>query len=158
VLSIILALSVSVIFLSDNAQAVRGYKERDYISDRSIREKGITPKPGRRYTLSQKDSKWPEQATFSMNKAMSFLVEIEPVKRQTGVVFLASQAFSPNIMKAVWAHDDLRSSIRFWTSDYFRPEGNCTYSGCPRIRFQATEGTVAIKILEVRKSSKAYIK
>ncbi len=151
-------IAVSLFLISNNAEAVRDYKQRDYISDRAERYHGVTPVVGIGHTISTTLSQWPRNITFSMKKTHSILVRIDPIEKPAGVIMSASQAASPRLVKAVWAHDDLRQPVTIWTNLYWIPVGECNYTGCPKIEFQATRGTVGITIIEKKETHKAYIK
>jgi hypothetical protein len=131
--------------------AERGITERDYIIDRSIQFQGSVAIVGRHYTLSATDPKWPQQVTFVMHKDRSLMVRIYYIKRPAGVLMLASPPSSPRLIKAVWAQDDLRYPVRFWTEDFWIRKGVCDPTSCPKIRFQATRGTIGISILDKRR-------
>jgi len=130
--------------------AERGITERDYIIDRSIQFQGSVAVIGTGYTISAIDSTWPQQVTFVMHKDRSLMVRIFPIKRPAGVLMLGSQPSSPRLVKAVWANDDLRNPFSFWTDSFWVRKGACDHTGCPKIRFQATRGTLGISILDKR--------
>jgi len=135
----------------DRSIAKRGITEKDYIIDRSIQFQGSVAVVGRHYTISVTDPKWPQQVTFFMHKDRSLMVRIYSIKRPAGVLMLASQPSSPRLIKPVWANDDLRDPVSFWTDDFWIRNGTCNHSGCPKIRFQATRGTIGVSILDKRK-------
>ncbi len=135
----------------DRSVAERGITERDYIIDRSIQFQGSVAIVGRHYTISVTDPKWPQQVTFVMHKDRSLMVRIYSIKRPAGVLMLASQPSSPRLIKAVWANDDLRNPVSFWTGDFWVHNGTCDHSGCPKVRFQATRGTIGVSILDKRR-------
>jgi len=137
--------------LFDRATAERGITERDYIIDRSIQFQGSVAIIGKHYTISAKDSKWPQQVTFVMQRDRSLMVRLYSIKNPSGVLMLASQPSSPRLVNPVWANDDLRYPVSFWTEDIWVRRGACDHSGCPRIRFQATRGTIGVSILDKRK-------
>jgi hypothetical protein len=135
----------------DLSLAERGITERDYIIDRSIQFQGSVAIVGRHYTISATDPKWHQQVTFIMHKDRSLMVRIYPIKRPAGVLMLASQPSSPRLVNPVWANDDLRDAFSFWTDDFWIRTGTCDHSGCPKIRFQATRGTIGVSILDRRR-------
>jgi hypothetical protein len=156
ILSISLMIAIPVITLAlysfvDRSMAKRGITERDYIIDRSIRFQGSVALVGEGYTISVTDSKWPQQVTFVMHKDRSLMVRIYSIKRPAGVLMLASQPSSPRLLKAVWANDDLRVPVSFWTENFWVRKGTCDHTGCPKIRFQATRGTIGLSILDKRR-------
>lgn len=149
----------SFCFMTFTANAgKRGIDERDYIFERELQFKGSTPIAGEYFTVTQTDPKWPQQVTFSMKKVSSFLVKVEAIQKPAGIIMSVSRASSPRILKSVWAHDNIQDAISFWTNRYYIPSSDCDPTGCPKIRFQATQGTVGIVIIEIKKSEKAYIK
>lgn len=138
--------------LLELAHAALGITERDYISERERKFEGVGATVGATYTLSFDDSYWPKQVTFDMGGVFALLVLIEHEETPSSVVVLASEPSSPRILKVVWAHDDLRTPVSFWTSDYWKPDESCDPSGCPKIRFQVIQGGAAVTILAKRKS------
>lgn len=155
-LSISLTIAIPIITLAlfsfcDWSIAKRGITERDYIIDRSIRFHGSVAVVGEGYTISVTDSKWPQQVTFVMHKDRSLMVRIFPIYRPAGVLMLASQPSSPRLVKAVWANDDLRNPVNLWTNNFWVRKGTCDHTGCPKIRFQATRGTIGLSILDKRR-------
>jgi hypothetical protein len=137
--------------LVDRSSAERGITERDYIIDRSIQFQGSVAIVGRHYTISVTDPKWPQQVTFVMHKDRSLMVRIYPIERPAGVLMLASQPSSPRLVSPVWANDDLRDAFSFWTEDFWIRTGACDHTGCPKVRFQATRGTIEMSILDKRR-------
>lgn len=153
-LSLIIAIPIITVVLfpfCDWSMAERGITERDYIIERSIQYQGSVAIIGQGYTISATESKWPQQVTFVMHKDRSLMVRIYPIKRPAGVLMLGSQPSSPRLVKAVWANDDLRDPFSFWTDAFWVRRGTCDHTGCPRIRFQATRGTIGVSILDKRK-------
>ena len=140
-----------------NAFAVRGIRERDYMTEQSIQSEGSTPVIGQKFTLSTNSRDWPEQITISMKKTKSFLVKIEPIQGPAWIIVSASQPSTPRLTKAVWVQNDLRYPVVFWTHEYFIPESNCSYLGCPRIRFSVKSGAVRVSIIEIQKNKKAFL-
>ncbi len=155
---ILIAVLLSICLFSKKVEAVREYKQRDYISERAERFHGVSPRVGIGFTLSRNDSQWPQEITFSMKKTRSILVRIHPISKPAGIIMLGSQPSSPRMVKAVWGHDDIRNPIEFWTSQYWISTNDCDYTGCPRIRFQVREGTVGVTVINKKETSKAYIK
>lgn len=141
-----------------NAKAVRDYLQKDYMVDQSERFHGAAPVVSIGHTISHSDSRWAQSVTFSMQKTHSLLVRVDPISETAGVIMSASSAASPRLVKALWAHDDMHESVTLWTNHYWIPIGDCNATGCPRIRFTATKGTVGITILEKKVTYKAYIK
>ena len=122
--------------------------ERDHMSDRSIFFQGSVAILGKTYTISAQDPLYRNSVTFVMNKDKSLLVDVGPASPHAGVLVEASVASSPRLTRAVWAYDDLRSVVRLNTADVWRPLNGCNSSGCPKIRFQATRGTVGIQVVD----------
>ena len=152
-LSLIIVIPIIAVVLfsfCDRSIAKRGITERDYLIERSIQYQGSVAIIGRGYTISAIDSTWPQQVTFVMHKDRSLMVRIFPIKRPAGVIMLGSQPSSPRLVKAVWANDDLRNPFSFWTDSFWVRKGACDHTGCPKIRFQATRGTLGISILDKR--------
>ena len=138
------------------AFALRGITERDSVIDEQIRFHGHVAVPGEEHTISIVDRKWPQEVTFVMHKDRSLRVRLYPIRLPASVVMLASRASSPRVLRATWAYDDLRSTVTFWTDDYWSPLGGCDTSGCPRIRFQALRGTVGLVVVDKRKAKRHY--
>jgi len=121
--------------------------KRDYYILRCQNFQGVGPTVGTTHTLSYGDSQWPEQVTFNMSKISSLLLEINPLKKPSGVIMFVSRVASPRILDAVWQNDDLRHPIRIRTGDYWVVKTRCNSTGCPRIRFKITRGSLSITIL-----------
>ncbi len=86
--------------------------KKDYIIRRNRRFHGIGPKVGTTHTLKWGDSRWPEWVTFNMEKYRSILVDINPLKKPSRVILLASRVASPQLLDAVWTYDELRFPVR----------------------------------------------
>ncbi|MDM8543271.1 hypothetical protein QUF90_19520 [Desulfococcaceae bacterium HSG9] len=153
ILLLISALSVcfSEFLYCDIANATRGITDRDYIAERVIDFEGTGAVVGTEYTLSLTNSLWPKRITFDMSGIRALLVLIEHEETPSSIVVLGSEPSSPRILKVIWAHDDLKTPVSFWTSDYWKPDKNCDSTGCPKIRFQVIEGGAAVTILGKRK-------
>ncbi len=122
--------------------------EEDYLIRRNRRFHGVGPKVGTTHTLKWGDSRWPEWVIFNMEKYHSILVDINPLKKPSGVILLASRVASPRLLDAVWTYDELRFPVRIRTGDYWIAKSGCNTTGCPRIRFQVTRGSLAVTILK----------
>ncbi len=131
------------------AEAVRGYTERDYIVDRHIRFQGYEPVLNDGYTISVSDKKWDQTIGYVMSKDRALLIEFTPVTPLAGVIMLASETGSPRKLKAVWADDHITTPIRIWTDRFWTPDNrDCDATGCPRIMFRATSGTLNFIVKE----------
>lgn len=139
------------LFFADFAGAERSISEKDYISEQRQNFYGFVPVVGSGYIISRTDSQWPGSVTLEMSRDTSLLISIEAQgNNPAGLIMLASEILSPRVLKQVWAWDDLRYILRFWTGNYWTPKGECDSTGCPKIRFQAVRGTSEIIILDKR--------
>ncbi len=123
---------------------------KDYIIERHRQFYGVGPVVGTRYTLSLPDPEWPDQVTLLMKDVRSLRIRIDPLKKPLDIVILGSDVISSRTLRPVWAHDDLREPIVFWTGDYWLPPAECDDLGCPKICFQLIHGAAAVTILEKR--------
>ncbi len=119
----------------------------DYFIRQRRRFNGVGPELGTAHTLEWGNSRWPEWVTFNMGKYRSILVDINPLKKPSGIILLASRVASPRLLDIVWAYDELRFPIRIRTGDYWIKKSGCNTTGCPRIRFQVTRGSLSLTIL-----------
>ncbi len=134
------------------AEGVRGYTERDYIIDRHIRFQGYEPVLFEAYTISVSDTRWDSVFGYVMSKDRALLLEFTPVTPSAGVVMFGSEVGSPRRLKAVWAHDNITEPIRIWTDRFWIPDNReCDATGCPRIMFKATSGTLGVSVMERKK-------
>ncbi len=124
--------------------------KKDYEMERKRKTFGVGAVIGTIHTLSVVNQGWPGWVTFNMGSFDSLLVEIKALRKPATIVLSGSQASSNALLKAVWAHDDLRTPVTFWTSDFWRPTGDCDDTGCPRLRFKVLRGAVNVKILAKR--------
>lgn len=133
-------------------EAVRGFTERDYIIDRHIRFQGYEPVMMEGYTISTSDPKWDQTVGFVMSKDRSLLFEFQPVTPKAGVIMFASQVGSPRHLKAVWSDDNITTPIRIWSDRFWTPDNRaCDATGCPRIMFKATKGTLGVFVMDRKK-------
>jgi len=153
-ISLIIISTLAVCFydllLCDLVNASYGITERDYISERNRNFEGVGATIGVTYTLSLTDSLWPKQVTFDMTGVRALLVLIEHEETPSSIIVLGSEPSSPRVLKVIWAHDDLKTPVSFWTSDFWKHNNDCDSTGCPRIRFQVIEGGAAVTILAKR--------
>lgn len=136
---------------ADPAICDRGYTERDYMVDRHQRFQGYEPVLFDGHTISVHDSKWHQTFGYVMSKDRALLLKVQPVTQTAGVIMFASQAGSPRCMQAVWARDNITEPIRVWTDQYWISDKRCNATGCPKIMFKATQGTLEVIILKRRR-------
>lgn len=122
----------------------------DSETERRKKRFGVGGIIGTKYTLSVVGQGWPPWVTFSMGSTDSMLVEIKALKKPATIILSGSQVSSNALLKAVWVHDDLRTPVKFWTADFWRPTGECDVTGCPRLRFRVLRGAVTVKVLDKR--------
>lgn len=145
----IFCLTIMLLIIIPSAHAVRDYDERDYIIDRHIRSQGYEPVLFNPFTISVTDIRWDETVAYVMSKDQSLLIEIQPVTPVAGVVMFGSEPGATRRLRAVWANDHVTEPVRFWTHRFWTP-GNreCDITGCPRILFKATRGTLGVNIIK----------
>ncbi|BBO80327.1 hypothetical protein DSCO28_08930 [Desulfosarcina ovata subsp. sediminis] len=130
--------------------AERGYNERDKMTDERIKVQGFRPVPFNGFTISADDPKWDERVSYLMSKHSALLVEIAPMNEPISVIMFVSSPASCRGMQAAWAYDHLTFPMRFWTNRYWVSNKTCDTTGCPRIMFKATKGTLEVTILDTR--------
>ncbi len=146
----LIALTAAVLFIPAPAGGqAHGIRERDYIFWRREHGQGIWPRVGDVRELAP-FGHIRRQVTWRMNRDKGLFVEITPLERPVTVYLLVSQPASPEILKPVWAADDLQDTVRFWTDRFWTPAEKCNPTGCPRLRFQALRGKVRIRVLQKR--------
>ncbi len=122
--------------------------KRDYISVEKKSYHGRGPRSGVTYYLGVLNSEMLQQVTFNMFNTRALLIKIQTKRKNSGLIMLASQVGTPRILKAVWKCDNILEPIIFWTDDFWIPENECNPFGCPKIRFQATTGSLDLLILD----------
>lgn len=143
-------LFATLLFSPCPSNATRGYIERNKMTDEEIKTEGFLPVLFNPYTISADDPQWDEKVSIVMSQHSALLVEINPLNMPTGVILFASSRGSRRAMKAVWANDHVTEPIRLWTNRYWISDKTCDPTGCPRLMFKATKGTLAVTILEKR--------
>ena len=141
---------ILLIASAQQAQAQVEYNQRDYMAERSRSHYGAVPIIGKVYGLSPNDTQYKKLVTFNMRKHRGILVEIEPLRQPAGILLLASQPATPRNLKPVWRETNLSHTIRFWTDRYWFPLDRCSTMGCPRMTFEATDGAVEVRIINVK--------
>jgi len=149
-LTLIVMLAISTFFYYDDVSAMRSIHRRDYLTDRRERFSGNGIRVGNRYAISVIKSELPHQVTFNMISDRAILIKIDTTVKPSGVIMLASQPSSPRILKPVWTCEDLREPVFFWTDQFWTPTGGCNSTGCPKIRFIATRGSLIVYLLNKR--------
>ena len=142
-------LCIVSVFLFRQGIAMRTKKPKDYQKIRKEQLYGIGPASGENYCISFSDLGKSHQVTFKMNKYRALFVRLQSGSNAS-VIMLGSQPGSPRMLKAVWAYDDLNETIEFWTDRFWVSHSGCNVTGCPKIRFQVTRGTLCVKILKIR--------
>lgn len=121
----------------------------DYIIREKRRFYGVDPVSGRKYTLAWGMSGWPEWITFNMAAYRSLLVEIKPLKKPCGIILYGSRVGTPRLLKTVWAYDEIRHSVFLQTGKYWIDRSRCNATGCPKLKFQVTRGSLNVIIRKV---------
>jgi hypothetical protein len=118
----------------------------DYIIREKRRFHGTGPILWRKYTLARGMSGWPEWITFNMVAYKSLLVEIKPLKKPCGIILYGSHVGTPRLLKAVWAYDEIRNPVLLQTDKYWLDWSGCNATGCPKLKFQVTRGSLTVTI------------
>ncbi|WPD24070.1 MAG: hypothetical protein SD837_05800 [Candidatus Electrothrix scaldis] len=92
---------------------------------------------------------WPEWITFNMVAYSSLLVEITPLKKPCGIVLYGSRVGTPRLLYAVWTYDEVRHPIMLQTGKYWTNRSGCNATGCPKLKFQITRGSLNVTIKKV---------
>ena len=121
----------------------------DYIMRRKRSFHGTGPVLGQSYTLAWGMPGWPEWVTFNMAAYSSIQVEIRPLKRPSGIVLYGSRVATPRLLDVVWTYDEIRNPVQLQTSTYWLDRAGCNATGCPKLKFQVTRGSLTITIQEM---------
>ncbi len=140
-----------IIMMPVSGMAQRSIERRDYMINEHERYHGDKPLIKIPYAISRNEPGKSFDITFTMVQYPSLLVRIEPVTMPAGVILYGSRPLTPGLLKAVWADDNIRQPVIFWTHEFWKSNEKCSATGCPKIRFQSTRGAVRIIILDVRK-------
>jgi hypothetical protein len=136
------------LYFHSESKAQGKINEGDYLSVEKKRFHGRGPRVGTVYWLGILNSEMLQQVTLNMFNTRALLINIQTDRKNSGVIMLVSEVGTPRILKAVWKCDNILEPIIFWTDRFWIPENECSFLGCPKIRFQATSGECDLFILD----------